>query len=367
MFEKFQKAVREAYLDLKENRKLDFSREWPSTGDLKNWSIQCFEKGLTIEDEVVYKDFFSEKVEKKKQKQIGKSLREIVREAETDKFRALRNFIIGDTKRSPERDVVKFLAVLVDFQQRPYNFDYWQAYQTDNASTISGTPENRALQNTDRDRSNSSKYNSDSDISNKDYPDENTITNVSDTGVKHVGITDGQGDSKEKNGDKNNASERIDSPTNGLQYRPVNNQRPSNEKQQNITSTFFRNNKYILRFSGATLLVLAILVTVYYLTPTECMCWNGERYLKEDCQAENTPSQVVGFNKNKFDNFFKIMRPDTLNEKHVGTVWYSKIDNKVEFFTGPGFHPTETKKGLKLATLYIIETYGGKNAERIDP
>ncbi|RKO68528.1 hypothetical protein D7322_26700 [Sphingobacterium puteale] len=357
MFEYFQKAVRDGYLDLKENRKLDFSREWPSTGDLKNWSIQCFEKGLSPEDEVVFTDFFREKDEKKQQKLLGKSLKEIVKVSETDKFRALRNFIIGDTKRSPERDVVKFLAILINFQPRPYDFNYWNSLQSD--TTISC--KHSLHRNKESDDHNCNNENCSDD--NKDAIS-NDLTNPEEVPNAIVA----------KKNDSNHSS-AICEEENKVEIEEVfltkNNPTAVSEvlekgeklRVRTEKKPFIQKNKYTLRFAGIASLIVAIFFAVHYLTPEDCMCWNGERYIEVDCQDKTQRYRVIGLDQEKLEHFRKITRPDTLGIKDMGTIWYSKIDNEIEFFTAPGYHPIQTMRSLKATTKHIFETYAGQRTE----
>ncbi|WP_433863045.1 hypothetical protein [Sphingobacterium thalpophilum] len=314
-FAQFKDEVIAHYKAKKNRHELDDSLVNPTPAKLRDYCLMRLSEGLVPDDLEVFQKFFDPF---KKEK----SLEDAIYKYNPGSLKALQKFALNKTK-DPEDRIVKLFAILVDYQPRPFRFSYdpppIPAVDAPSPVDVPETPMDKPndLIESEEPQCSALKEESNGQMPVDSSKDRSTIDRVPQGGHR--------------------------------------------------LTKLYKRNKYTLKFSGATLLVLVILVTVYYLTPTECMCWNGERYLKEDCQAENTPSQVVGFNKNKFDNFFKIMRPDTLNEKHVGTVWYSKIDNKVEFFTGPGFHPTETKKGLKLATLYIIETYGGKNAERIDP
>ena len=66
---------------------------------------------------------------------------------------------------------------------------------------------------------------------------------------------------------------------------------------------------------------------------------------------------VIPLDRDRLENFQKIQRLDTLNLEDVNKVWYSKVNNEVEFFTAPGLHPEHQERGLKLATKYIIEKY----------
>ncbi|WP_437917939.1 hypothetical protein [Sphingobacterium sp. LRF_L2] len=123
MFNLFQQAVRTAYLDLKKNNRLDFVREWPSTKDLKNWCLQCCENNLDQHDERVFRNFFNAT-------QSNQPLSEIIKKFDTDKLRPLRNFIVGNTLARPNWNVVKLLAVLIDFQPRPYRMETWGKTET---------------------------------------------------------------------------------------------------------------------------------------------------------------------------------------------------------------------------------------------
>jgi hypothetical protein len=357
MFEYFQKAVRDGYLDLKENRQLDFSREWPSTGDLKYWSIQCFEKGLSPEDEVVFTDFFREKDEKKQQKLLGKSLKEIVKVSETDKFRALRNFIIGDTKRSPERDVVKFLAILINFQPRPYDFNYWNSLLPD--TTISSKHSlHRDKESDDLNCNNENCPGDNKDAISNDLTNPEEVANAT-VAKKNESNHYSAIFEEEKKVELEEVFLTENNPT------TVSEELDDGEKFtiQPEKRSFIGNNKYVLRFSGLASLIIAIFFTVHYLTPEDCMCWNGERYIQVDCQDKTQRYRVIGLDQDKLEHFRKITRPDTLGLKDLGNIWYSKIDNEIEFFTAPGYHPIQTMRSLKASTKHIFETYAGQRIE----
>lgn len=357
MFEYFQKAVRNGYLDLKENRRLDFSREWPSTGDLKNWSMQCLERGLSTEDEIVFTDYFREKDEKKQQKQHGKPLKEIIKNSETDKFRALRNFIVGDTKRNPERDVVKFLAILINFQPRPYDFEYWNSFQSETMKPNEpDLPQNEVSNDSISNKEDCLDDSKDSISNDLMTPEEGAnSTAIKENENSHSTVIDEEENNVETEetalaeNDQTSVPEELEKGEK-IMIRP--------EKR-----SFFEKNKYTLRFTGIASLIIVIFFTVHYLTPEDCMCWNGERYIQVDCQDQTQRYQVVGLDKVKLEHFRKITRPDTLGLKDMGNIWYSKIDNEIEFFTAPGYHPIQPRRSLKATTKYIFETYAGQKIE----
>jgi hypothetical protein len=51
------------------------------------------------------------------------------------------------------------------------------------------------------------------------------------------------------------------------------------------------------------------------------------------------------------------MRPDTLTQRALGHVWYSKIDGLVEFYTAGGIHPVHRERRLRPLTAYILQKY----------
>ena len=334
MFEKFQEAVRNAYLDLKKSNKLDFRRDRPSTGDLKNWCIQCLERGLTKEDETVFKNYFNAT-------QSNKSLKDIIRDFEADKLRSLRNFIVNNGTRRPDWEVVKLLAILVDFKLRPYNRDDWDdnsiikrpPLQPD--SKDDGKQEENELDKTTTTFGGDGTTEEDStkvdeETNNPDPTSQNENTNAidGDKGGEVLIITDGPS--------AGTTEASTISPIKG--------------------KTFFRNKTY---YPYAGLAVVIIAIVIFSFINKECMCWNGIKYIKVDCRDNTQPNQIIGLNEDKLNNFEKIMKPDTLTKADVGKVWYSKINNEVEFFTHSGHHPIQNRRSLKAATEHIINTWAG--------
>lgn len=93
---------------------------------------------------------------------------------------------------------------------------------------------------------------------------------------------------------------------------------------------------------------------------SNCMYWNDFKFIEIDCQETPLNKIVRGTDKSLLINFKKITRTDTLTEDHEDKVWYSKINNRVEFFTMPGTHPEKLDRHLKPATKYILKKYAGK-------
>ena len=312
MFAKFQSAVRNAYLDLKNNGELDFDRAWPSPGELKSWSMSCYLRGLSKEDETVFIRFFN-------RERSTKELIVLIEQFDLDKLRPLRNFISGDTQKRPDENIVKLLAVLINFNPRPYRAIDWD----EQVHSVGSKKE---------------------------------VKNHLETAFMPPGflVDDLDGHNIEK---KILLEKKLDEE---LQ------EGKSEKKNELITQTSKKkksNHKTII-YALAGLTIIFLCSVIYYNMDTaDCMCWNGEQYVEIDCQDSTQSYQIVGLNKNKLMHFRKITRQDTLNLEDVGKVWYSKIDKRIEFFTYPGHHPVHHEKSLKAATKHIIENYAGVNVK----
>lgn len=127
------------------------------------------------------------------------------------------------------------------------------------------------------------------------------------------------------------------------------------------------SKKGVTRQAGWVLAgVLALFAVAYYwfMPPNhQCMYWHEDRYVRVACDSDVPGTWVIAMDEHLLDNFRKITRTDTLGPPHVNRVWYSKIDNTVEFFTAPGMHPTQPDRALRVASAYIIRQYAGQRGE----
>lgn len=108
---------------------------------------------------------------------------------------------------------------------------------------------------------------------------------------------------------------------------------------------------------------LGLIMGVAYwkgVPPDGCMYWTGTEYKAVDCDTQIKDAQVIALNQQKLDHFKKITLPDTMTFNSLKKVWYSKINNQVEFFTSKGKHPVNGERILKPVTIYILEKYGNK-------
>ena len=90
--------------------------------------------------------------------------------------------------------------------------------------------------------------------------------------------------------------------------------------------------------------------------PGKYMYWNGENFLATENASLGSQINVVPMNDEKLKYFRKITTPDTITERSLDKVWYSKHQNVVEFFTADGVNP-ENGKELKILSQHMFEKY----------
>lgn len=196
--------------------------------------------------------------------------------------------------KEPSEIIVKLSAVLIDFQPRPYH--KWRAENL-----------------------------------------ENEETDISET-------TDEKHFTKEKIEEKPNIKEENE-----------NIEKPRNLNWLSKLSGI--NKKSLISIMSVALIPISF-ITYNQLKTKHCAYWDGEQYISIDCGESLSSHVIIRVNDGAILNLKKITRPDTLTKKDKNKLWYSKINNEVEFFTYPGAHPIHKDKRLKPATEYIIQKYG---------
>lgn len=306
MFDQFQKAVRDAYLDLEKKGKLDFGQTVPSTGKLRSWCLQSYAKGLSIPDKEVFNSFF-------KDHRLDRDLERIIINFDTDKFRPLRNFIKGEVSK-PDDTVVKLLAVLIDFQPRPYSLQDWISAEgpkfTEQLKAIE-IQETASLVIVE--------------------PPLTNINKASPETKPNIGC-----DSKDKS---------------------------ETPKASPIKRLAVHNRKFYL--AAAMLIIITCMGLAFFHPNKQCMCWVEDQYVEVECEGKNRALDVIALNEYQLNNFKKINRPDTLTLKDVNRVWYSKIANEVEFFTASGIHPIHRHKPLRAMSAHILSKYAGQQDKSV--
>lgn len=401
-FDKFKKAVREAYLEKQCQEQLPDKLNNPSPANLREYSSVRLVQGLSHDDLSIFKDYFNP---------LDKhaNLETAIKKADLAQLKSIQNFILNITV-NPSEKIVKMVAILIDFPKRPYKSADWieanisgdldksNLYEGDDiAQPIKQEGELGILKDMvlhineggEKDCEETVIY-PEGEIT-REEESVNPLIHERNVDGKTINVTDAtctlvgnqaidkdspiiKDQEKYSNGD-NGKTEDI--PLSGdNSFRIKNFHGPSNEGNKlshtdgstgaeitadfhnSMKNNFFMPNRRTSYFS-AVAVIIAIIIGVCYWANKECMCWNGIRYIKVNCRDKTQPNQIIGLNEDKLNNFEKIMQPDTLSKADVGKVWYSKIDNEVEFFTHPGYHPIQTQKSLKAATEHIIKTYSG--------
>ncbi|MFC7524691.1 hypothetical protein ACFQRK_12075 [Parapedobacter sp. GCM10030251] len=295
-FDRFQQEVINAYLEKKEKHLLPIELERAAPTQLMNYCLTLFYRGELADDLPTLNRIFNP-LTKYPDLETG------IQEFGAVGFRSLRNFMIGRTTR-PREPIVKLLAVLIDFQPRPY--DKWVRERNGNKG---GNVDGKA----------------DEENTNEEPPKDN----LAQSGIKDSAQ---EGDNEHK-------------------------ETPPSEEQTIKPSILSRLKKSALYGTIA----FAGMAGAYQISDSfdrECMYWKTDRYVPIACNEKIEDAEIIPLDKELVKNFRKIMSPDTLTLKSVGKVWYAKpTQDSAEFYTTKGVYPMDKGKALKPATEYIIKKY----------
>ncbi|MFD2969922.1 hypothetical protein [Sphingobacterium bambusae] len=322
-FTEFKNGVLALYETKRSRNELDDLLANPTPANLRDYCLVRVSEGLSKTDTEVLQKFFDPY-------KRAKNIEEAISTFNTGSLKALQKFTLSKTQ-NPEDRIVKLLAILVDYQPRPFQNNY-----IDKPCNVD---------------------------------DESSIENVESTGKENPKIDPTTEVNKDLNIGTTTArdiNEEVEVDAEEINSAATN---PENMRRRKFFLPYLSklrlNNKIIL-FGTLSIILVLIVWNVTYLRSEDCMCWNGERYVEVNCADKTQRYQIIGLNKQQLDYFERIQRKDTLSVADVGRVWYSKIDNEVEFFTQPGLHPVNFGRSLKLATEHIINKYAGKNANTLE-
>lgn len=295
-FDRFRQAVINAYLEKKEKHLLPVELERAAPTQLMNYCLTLFYRGALADDLPTLNRIFNPFAN-------YPDLETGIKKFGADGFRSLRNFMIGTTTR-PREPIVKLLAVLIDFQPRPY--DRW-------------------LREEDRNKGGNMDGKADEENTNEEPPEDN---------LAKSGINDtAQGGDKEH-------------------------KETAPPEEQTIKPGFLSRLKKSALYATIAFAGMAGAYQVADSFDRECMCWNTDRYEPIACNEKIEGAEIIPLDKEAVRSFRKIMRPDTLTLKSVGKVWYAKpTRDSAEFYTAKGAYPMDKGKTLKPVTPYIIKKY----------
>lgn len=308
MFADYEKLVLEDYERKKSHNMLSSGLVHTTQAKLKKECVKLCRGKINGTDEKVIKDFCEEW-------DITKTCLYNIDKYDVDKFKPLSNFMKRLTESTDPKNI-QLLAWLIDFPDRP--FDYTKRYpspmELEAGSEVpdsDGVALGEAL------------------ISSKDQ---------TTTGVEEHNIV----------ADKTAYGENLDTSANSIQKNPPH--------IQMLTQKW--------RFHRVVVAALLVIIGTggYWLwhrtgPAGSCMYWSGDHYQLITCSQKIPNTPIMPLDTEKLNNFKKITLPDTITHRTKGRIWYSKINNKVEFFTAAGEHPEVFGRYLKPISDYIIDTY----------
>jgi hypothetical protein len=304
-FEEYRNQVYQAYLEKKQNGNLPLNLEDPKPANLRDECLIVLPLRNLPNDEKILSDFFG--IPK-----AGKDYAFSIYQYDLKLFKPLQNFLKGKTKQ-PETKNINLLAWLIDFEVRPFKFDF--------------NPSESVIGN----------------INEESIIDEEFIENK-DLGSRNAELV---AISKLDKEEKLDTDENI---TGALILK---------EGEGDLTKKRLKLNYVLVLIAviltGFSVATLGGWINVFQ--NKECMYWKEDHFISISCEESTSNLNAIALDKNRLENFKKIIQTDSLKEDCIGKIWYSKIDKELEFYSASGKHPIHTEKGLKIVTAYVYDKY----------
>jgi len=229
-----------------------------------------------------------------------------IKRFDIDKFRPLDNFLKKQIVRPDEKNI-ELLAWLIDFQPRPWQWDFDYA-----AARIS------------------------------------LAESIPEAGTSGSLLENGENDQEERLEITQEKQEETGTKT-SIKTVPVMelNKAPSISRRILITAFI------LLALSGAGGYWILTSISLH----EQCMCWTGDHYRRVSCKQRPGENPVYAMDSLKLEKFKRITTPDTLTANAIGRVWYSKINGNIEYYTADGFHPVHTERRLHPLTVYMLNRH----------
>jgi hypothetical protein len=320
LFPDYQQLVMRAYERKKVNNTLPHGLMYLTPAKLKDECVKRCTKEVNRRDEKVIRDFCGDLNE-------SRSCHAIIQRCDTDKFRPLVNYLKGRSESTDEKNI-ELLAWLIDFSGRP-----WELGKTVSGDDDKGPALNDASQATG-DQATASDSTANPPTTGSEKPAGNPIIPENPIIPAWIG------------GSKGKESEGV-----------------------KIAETSHQEK---LRAKSTKGLVAAVMLSLVLGTGSmwwwkdknqppapsgSCMYWLEDHYESIACNQKIPNARVIALDTMRLKNFRKITRPDTITYQAIGKVWYSKINDKVEYYTSGGEHPVVFNRQLKPITVYIIDKY----------
>jgi hypothetical protein len=320
MYADYEKLVLDDYRRKKSQTILSFTLMHPTAAKIKRECVRLCKGEIQKKDEKVIRDFCEgwDNI---------KTCLQNIDNCDVDKFKPLSNFLRGDTESTDPKNI-HLLAWLINFQDRPFVFgkEYVSIKETQ-AGVEAPEPSQIAIV--------------DAPPVPEDPPTIATEVNNANT--------------------EDHAGADLSDASTGAKGNIVSTEDVVYDGQLHI-----EKGRKKMRFRKVAMVgvLLAVTGTSGYLWRNStqqgnggCMYWAKDHFQPIPCNQKVPNTLVVALDTVRVKNFKRITRPDTITNRAKGSVWYSKIDNEIEFFTADGEHPVVIGRRLKPITDYIIDKY----------
>lgn len=313
-FEDYKKEVILAYEKKKKEGTLPPNLHSPTAANLKNECLNVFHNRYTAKDAETFKTLFQER-------NSAEEYLKMIQKSEADQFKALTNFLKGNTKNTSDR-YIELLSWLIDFNPRPYKPNMGYDIPQDTPTTTQGPPEEKS---------------------------------VPETILPPIPVVNDHHDHQEEKVTENEIPARIDTP---ISQRKVEELMVASSER--VKHPFGISPKY---YKTAIISILAFITLsgsylIYKYNEQECMYWDGDQYQYTSCEDQKPYGTIVlPLDAYKFDQLKRIKDRKTIRQTDIGKVHYSKTNNEVEFYTIESENPTDTAKRLLPMTDHIYDKY----------
>jgi hypothetical protein len=262
---------------------------------------------------------------------VGKNFSYVIERYNADKFRPLQNLIKREIK-NPAVITVELLAWLIDFTPRPLgNAQRKLSNTNETTGAVSLIPGSES------------------------HAEEDRI----ETNVVEI---------KEVLPYKNATSVEDLSQSVGDKISTIRNEDASKLSQKNLKKS---SQKTSLKIPVFIILITSILFGgIYFVQQHErsgntafgnatngCMYWANDHYEKVPCNEQPKGRLILPLNEEKWKNFKKITREDTITEWSIGKVYYIKDSNTIKCYTEGGSYPEDVNRNLRPLSRYIFDKY----------
>lgn len=292
--EDYKKAVLTRYEEVKNGEFSEFL-SLPTPAKFKKLCLLLLD-GLNATDKNIFNIFFK----------AENTTRKCIEVFDNDKFRPLRNFVIGKSNLS-RQESIDLIAVFIKLDSRPYSkFRIIGEVTSEEAENELQTPQE-------------------------------TEEHISEKNIVTVLQSENKSSFKE----------------------------PSVREEKRHLLIALKPNQLQL---GLLTLIIITLITIFTNEFEEegCMRWTKDHYERVDCDTKKilsaySTSRVIAYDEKEYNYLKKVTVCDTttfFNPDKTPRIWYYKSSNgKLEFFTYRGEHPEVSGKELNPITDYIIKKW----------